>query len=133
MELQEKQVALDLAYREMRQRAYDSFIGPVLGMHGGVITSLTRCTNAVKEPDCSYNRGKLFDLEEGGYMWEPKDCFKVYFTTLPCEAAVDLCESINSEGADILLMPPSHGGWGTTMHPWLKQTDRPIALPGIVF
>ena len=80
MELQEKQVALDLAYREMRQRAYDSFIGPGLGMHGGVITSLTRWTNAVTEPDCSYNWSKALvkDPKEGGYMWEPKQPVKSY-------------------------------------------------------
>ena len=48
-------------------------------------------------------------------MWEPKGRVKAYFTTLPCKSAVTLCESINSDGGDVLLMPPTSGGWGTTM------------------
>ena len=48
-------------------------------------------------------------------MWEPKGRVKAYFTTLPCEAAVKLCEDINSDGGDALLMPPTSGGWGPTM------------------
>ena len=52
-------------------------------------------------------------MPEGQKKSRPKA--EAYFKTLACDEAVDLCKSINSEGADNLLMPPSHGGWGTTM------------------
>ena len=56
MKLQEQQVALDRAYEEMRQRAYDPWNPQNPRMeNGGIVTSLTRWANAVTEPDCSYN------------------------------------------------------------------------------
>ena len=117
MKRQELQVALDKAYEEMKQRAYKTWFRPNLQMNGGIVTSLDRWANAVTEPDCSYNfkKADTRDPEEGGYMWEPKGRVKAYFTTLPCEAAVKLCEDINSDGGDALLMPPTSGGWGPTM------------------
>ena len=103
----------------MRQRAYDplGIMGIPWSKDGGIVTSLDRWTNAVTKPDCSYNLRKALalDPEEGGYMWEHKSRVMSYFTTLPCKSAVELCESINSEGGDVLLMPPTSGGWGTTM------------------
>ena len=119
MKCQELQVALDQAYKEMGQRAYDplGIRGSPWSRYGGIVTSLDRWADAVTEPDCSYNLRKALkhDPEEGGYMWEPKGRVKAYFTTLPCKSAVTLCESINSDGGDVLLMPPTSGGWGTTM------------------
>ena len=55
--LQEKQVALDRAYFEMKQRAYDTF-GDTLGKSGGIVTSLDRWAGAVTKKDCSYNLAK---------------------------------------------------------------------------
>ena len=94
MKLQELQIALDRAYKEMRQRAYDPWDyrnqHRPWGKDGGIVTSRKRWANAVTEPDCSYNWSKyrVFDPEEGGYMWEPKGRIKSYFTTLPCKSAV---------------------------------------------
>ena len=54
IKLQEQQVALDRAYEEMRQRAYDPWNPQNPRMeNGGIVTSLTRWANAVTEPDCS--------------------------------------------------------------------------------
>ena len=88
MNSQEKQVALDLAYSDMRQEAYDKWskLGLLgeLGVHGGIITSLTRWTNAVTEPDCSYYWNKREDPEGA------KSLCNSYFMTLACDAAVEL-------------------------------------------
>ena len=57
MKRQELQVALDQAYKEMRQRAYDplGIRSNPWSLDGGIVTSLDRWADAVTEPNCSFS------------------------------------------------------------------------------
>ena len=62
-------------------------------------------------------------------MWNPEH--DSYFKTLANNEAVELCEHNNPEGDDVLLTPPSKGGWKTTLD-YLREEGILRGYPGMV-